>query len=340
MKTDRKNFLRLATLAGASALLPFRKALASPSPSGAAGATGSCVLVPSEVAGPYPLDLTTNPFYFRQDIREGKPGVQMNLRMRILGVDNCLPMQNLQVNIWQNDAGGLYSGYDNALNPGQTGLTYLRGYQITDANGEVEFITILPGWYPGRTCHIHFRVFVSSMYAAISQLTFDHSIKNDIYLANPTLYTKGVDPVAPGSDGSFSDGYAFQLASLTPNPTTGGYDSFLELSIQGAGTVGVGHLERQMAKQFVMGQNFPNPFNEETTIPFTLKFPSDVSIHIWDLSGKKMASILKQGLSAGDHEVPINLNTLGLASAGYACELEVVNLNGTFRDTRMLTVAR
>lgn len=340
MKTDRKNFLRLATLAGASALLPFRKALAAPLMPGTTSPDGSCVLIPTEVAGPYPLDLTTNPFYFRQDIREGKEGVQMNLKMRILGVDNCLPMQNLRVNIWQNDKDGLYSGYDNALNPGQTGLTYLRGYQITDAYGEVEFITILPGWYPGRTCHIHFRVYVSSMYAAISQLTFDHATKNAIYLANPTLYTKGEDPVAPGSDGSFSDGYAFQLASLTPNPVTGGYDAFLELSIQGAGTVGIGHLETQTAKQFILGQNFPNPYTTETTVPFTLRFPSDVTVELWDLAGRKVTSLIKPGLSAGDHQLTISTESLGIAPADYVCQMAVTNVNGTFTDCKMMTVMR
>ena len=60
-------------------------------------------------------------------------------------------MQNVRVNIWHCDKDGLYSGYNT-----ETSLTYLRGYQFTDANGEVEFITIFPGLYTGRTCHIHF----------------------------------------------------------------------------------------------------------------------------------------------------------------------------------------
>ncbi|MEZ4687486.1 MAG: hypothetical protein R3B47_15900 [Bacteroidia bacterium] len=99
-------------------------------------------------------------------------------------------MQSVRVNIWHCNKDGLYSGYDGNNNPGQAGLTYLRGYQMTDANGEVEFITILPGWYNGRICHIHFQVYVSSSYAAISQLTFPIADKNAIYQANSTLYTK------------------------------------------------------------------------------------------------------------------------------------------------------
>jgi hypothetical protein len=132
------------------------------------------------------------------------------------GLDNCEPMQNVRVHIWHCDKDGLYSGYQT-----QQGLTYLRGWQMADANGEVEFITILPGWYPGRVCHIHFQVYVSSMYAAISQLTYDVETKNEIYAANPEFYTKGADPILPSQDDVFADGYDYQIAGLTPNDNTG-----------------------------------------------------------------------------------------------------------------------
>ncbi len=97
----------------------------------------TCTLVPSETAGPFPLDLTANTYYFRQDIREGKAGVPLTVRIKIRGNANCSPMPNVRVNIWHCDKDGLYSGYSQANNAGQAGLTYLRGYQITDANGEV-----------------------------------------------------------------------------------------------------------------------------------------------------------------------------------------------------------
>ena len=76
-------------------------------------------------------------------------------------------MPNVRVNIWHCDKDGNYSGYQS-----QQGLTYLRGYQMADANGEVEFITVFPGWYNGRTCHIHFQVYVSETYAAIFTIDF------------------------------------------------------------------------------------------------------------------------------------------------------------------------
>ena len=130
----------------------------------------NCVLVPSETAGPFPLDLTANEYFFRQDIREDRVGVQMRQKVRIIGAGNCQPMPGVRVNIWHCDRDGNYSGYNT-----EEGLTYCRGYQITDENGECEFITIVPGWYPGRVTHMHFQVHVSTQYSAVSQWTWPHA---------------------------------------------------------------------------------------------------------------------------------------------------------------------
>ncbi|MBK7874059.1 MAG: protocatechuate dioxygenase [Saprospiraceae bacterium] len=192
----RKDFLKTIGLAtGAASILPLRNTLGN--------TPNACTLIPTETAGPFPLDLTANTAFFRQDVRESKTGVQLNLKMKIIGASNCEPMRNVRVNIWHCDKDGLYSGYSQSNNAGQAGLTYLRGYQMTDANGEVNFITIFPGWYTGRICHIHFQVYVSSSYSAISQMTFDIATKNAIYAANPTLYTKGADPLNYNNDNIF-----------------------------------------------------------------------------------------------------------------------------------------
>jgi protocatechuate 3,4-dioxygenase beta subunit len=338
MNNNRRDFIKLAGLAGTASLIPIAKLSAAGNPP---STVGSCVLIPSETAGPFPLDLTTNnPIFFRQDVRETQTGVQLNLKLKIIGVDNCEPMQNLRVNIWHCSKDGLYSGYDENNNPGQKGVTFLRGYQMTNVNGEVEFITIFPGWYSGRVCHIHFQVFVSSSYAAVSQLTFDVAAKNALYAANPTFYPKGADATLPANDNVFSDGYAYQTATLTPNTQTGGYDAYLEVSIKGSGTLGVGHQEKETAKQFILEQNFPNPYSGETTIPFSLTQPSDVSIELWDLSGKKVATIPNKRMNTGEQSVKVNLKTLGLALGSYIYQLEVINSSGTFRQCKMMTSAQ
>lgn len=330
---NKRTFLKTAGLASFASLLPFgRKSLAE------TNATNTCALIPTETAGPFPLDLTTNSFYFRQDVREDKPGVQLNLRLKITGLNNCEPMSNLRVNIWHCDKDGVYSGYSSQ---GSAGQTYLRGYQMTDANGEVEFITIFPGWYNGRICHIHFQVFVSSVYAAVSQLTFDLAAKNAIYTANPTIYTDGIDPLGFDDDNIFSDGYEYQIASLNPNTTTGGYDAYLEVAIQGSGTAtGLGALAPETGGQFTLGQNFPNPYTDETIVPFSLTQLSDVEIELWDLSGKKVAVISQQNMKAGEHKITFNTKSLGIANGNYVYQLQVTNLKGSFRQCKMMTSAQ
>lgn len=333
---NKREFLKAGGLLSLASIMPVAKMLAGKMPNVNAG---TCVLIPSETAGPFPLDLTANSYYFRQDIRENKTGVQLNLRLKIIGDVNCLPMSNLRVNIWHCDKDGLYSGYSQNNNPGQAGLTYLRGYQFTDANGEVEFITIFPGWYSGRICHIHFQVYVSSSYAAVSQLSFDIATKQAIYAANSALYTNGADPMTFANDNVFSNGYTYQLASLTPNTITGGYDAYLEVTIQGSGVTGLGHQEAENAKNFTMEQNYPNPYSDETTIPLTLKLPADVQLEIHDLQGRLLRKMQYPSLSAGKHHLSLSMSQLGLASGNYAYTVQVSNANGVFNDVKLMTTS-
>ena len=325
---NKREFLKTAGILGASSgLVPFGKLFAN-----AKSLPQACVLIPSEVVGPYPtLKLEENAMFLRQDVREDRTGVPLNLRVRVIGIQNCEPMQNVRVNIWHCDKDGNYSGYND-----QTGLTYLRGYQMTNANGEADFLTIFPGWYQGRVCHIHFDVRVSSIYTAVSQLTFPEAPKNALYSSNTSIYTKGPDPVAISSDGLFSDGYQYQLTTLTSNGS-GGYDAYLEVGVNGSGTSGVGYEEQQNAKQFTLGQNYPNPFVDTVTIPFTLKNQSDVSLELWDVNGKRLTTIDKQNLGIGEHEFAVDLRSLGLASGSYIYQLVVRNNDGVFQASKMMT---
>ena len=332
----RKDFLRGLGLAGASTLLPGSKSVARPQSGLSLLGNPVCTLIPSETAGPFPLDLTANSTFFRQDIRENKTGVKLNVKLKIIGVNNCEPMPNLRVNIWHCDKDGLYSGYSQQNNQGQAGLTYLRGYQMTDANGEVNFVTIFPGWYTGRICHIHFQVYVSSVYAAISQLTFPIATKNALYAANSGLYAKGADPLTFSTDNIFSDGYDYQLATLTPNATEG-YDAYLEVAIAGSGTTGLAAHEPETGGQFKLGQNYPNPYFGETTIPFTLSNASDVQLDLFDLAGRKLTEIRKEGLSAGPNTIVVNTASLGLPTGNYVYQLQVENSNGVYRQCKMMT---
>lgn len=334
---NKRDFLKLSGLAGVAAITPTNVfSNVKKETENTLDPTTVCTLIPSETAGPFPLDLTENSFYFRQDIRETQTGVPLKLKLKINGIGNCGVMQNVRVNIWHCSRVGLYSGYSNGMNAGQAGLTYLRGYQYTDVNGEVEFLTAFPGWYNGRICHIHFQVYVSSAYSAVSQLSFDIATKNALYAANPTLYPNGADPLSFSGDNIFSNGYALQLATLTPNATIGGYESYLEVGVQGNGTLGVGHYESENAKQFTLGQNYPNPYSEETTIPLTLKNNSDVDIELWDLNGRNLGSIFNGSLAAGEHKIAFNANSQ-FPTGNYIYQLTLKNEYGVYKDSKMMT---
>jgi protocatechuate 3,4-dioxygenase beta subunit len=333
----RKDFLRGLGLAGVGTALAPQTALAN-NPKAIGGPEACPTLIPSETEGPFPLDLTENTTYFRKAISETKTGTALTVKIRVVGASNCLPMKNVRVNIWHCDKDGLYSGYSASNNAGQAGLTYCRGYQFTDNNGVATFTTIFPGWYTGRICHIHFKITVSTSYAVVSQLTFPIATKNAIYSAAAALYTKGADPMALTADNIFSDGYDSQMATLTA--VTGGYETYLEVTVNGTGTTGVGHLERQTAKHFTMEQNFPNPFTKQTTIPFTLMNSGRVKIDLYDLNGRAVATVLNKDLGVGDHLCPVNFQDLGLAVANYAYQVEVTNSEGKFTDVKMMTAAQ
>jgi hypothetical protein len=328
---NRKDFLRGLGLAGAGSMISG-KMNASPRVLTSGPLPPNCALIPSETAGPFPLDLTENQVFFRQDVREDRTGVIFNQKIKIIGLENCLPMPNVRVNIWHCDKDGNYSGYGN-----QTGKTYLRGYQITDANGEVNFTTIFPGWYNGRICHIHFQAYVSSVYAAISQLTYPIAEKNAIYAAFPSLYTKGADPLSFNNDGIFADGYAYQLATITPNPDTGGYDSYLEVTIQGSGLTALAEAEPETGGQFKLYQNQPNPYNEATSVPFDMLTDGDAYLEIWSLAGTKLTELNKDGLNPGSYMFDLSTVTLGLPATNYVYQLRVENNKGVFRQAKVMT---
>jgi protocatechuate 3,4-dioxygenase beta subunit len=334
----RKDFLKSLGLVGLGSTIIGAKAVAKTNAAPTKLPPNVCTLIPTETAGPFGLDLTTNnaATYFRKDLREDRTGVRLNLKLKIIGANNCLPMGNLQVNIWHCSKDSLYSGYDNPMNVGQAGKTYLRGYQMTDANGIVEFTTIFPSWYNGRITHIHFQVYVNANYAAISQLTFPITTKNRIYTANPTLYPKGADPMTLASDSVFSDGYNYQIATLTPNANVAlGYDAYLEVAIRGSGISKLAEVET--GGQFKLGQNFPNPYRNLTTIPFILTHAAEVQIDLWDVNGKKLATIPYGTLNAGNHAIPLDIKRLGIARQNYVYQLQVTNSNGTYRQCKMMT---
>ncbi|MDZ4746010.1 MAG: T9SS type A sorting domain-containing protein [bacterium] len=346
---NRKEFLKLSGLAGAASVAAAAgvSATALGKPFGDGQETSvqgveECVLIPSETAGPFPLDLSKDLSKFRQDMREDQDGVIHRMKMKIVSTSNCSPITNARVDLWHCNAYGYYSGFRTSGQNGSqdhTGATWLRGIQMTDANGEVNFITIFPGWYPGRTIHMHFQVFLSSVLSVTSQLAYPVAETNALLTSNQPYAVAGPDPTPPSSDGVFADGYAMQTATLVTNTSAGGYDSFLQVAINAPST-GLINLEPETGGQFTLGQNYPNPFTSQTVVPFTLVSTSDVVLDIFDLAGRKVTSLRKSSLPPGPQTLTVNLATLGLADAAYVYQLEVTNNQGDFRQCKVMTRAR
>jgi protocatechuate 3,4-dioxygenase beta subunit len=194
--------------------------------SGAFGA--GCVLVPSETAGPYPLPAALELVgLVRSDIREDKPGVPLTLLLTLVDVNqSCDPIAGAAVYVWHCDKDGAYSGYSSAANGDHLGETFLRGTQVTDADGRVSFTTIYPGWYPGRITHMHFQVYLENNRAvpasATSQIAFPQAMTTAVY--NSALYAeRGQNTTVPGfaADTVFGDGTEFQLATMTGDVAAG-----------------------------------------------------------------------------------------------------------------------
>lgn len=156
--------------------------------------TGTCALTPSQVEGPFYLPLNL----VRQDITEGYPGTETIL---VLGVRDqaCAPVPGAIVDVWHSDYLGDYSSFQGA------GTTQMRGIQTTNQNGLVFFRTMYPGWYPGRTPHIHVKVFMpGSPQALTTQIYFDDFLSTWIYTNIPAYANRGgLSPVNNQTDGFF-----------------------------------------------------------------------------------------------------------------------------------------
>ena len=167
--TRRRTIARLGGLVAASlGAAGLEASLSGPAegagngPAAVASGLLSCVLTPEQTEGPYYVDGEK----VRRDIREGRPGLKLQLRTTVVDASTCKPIKGAAIDVWHCDAGGTYSGVN-----GNTG-TFLRGIQRTDAKGLATFVTVFPGWYQGRTTHIHVKVHLGGTVIHTGQLYF------------------------------------------------------------------------------------------------------------------------------------------------------------------------
>jgi protocatechuate 3,4-dioxygenase beta subunit len=169
--TRRDSLLRLGGFAIAA--IGLRAADAAP----ADAASVACILTPEQTEGPYYIAGEK----FRRNITDGHPGAALLLRTTVVDASTCRPIKNAAVDIWHADAAGIYSGFGS----GTSSRTFMRGIQRTNAKGVAEFRTVYPGWYQGRTVHIHVKVHVGGRDVHTGQLYFNDSLTDRIYRRAP-----------------------------------------------------------------------------------------------------------------------------------------------------------
>jgi protocatechuate 3,4-dioxygenase beta subunit len=202
-----------------------------------AGRRYPCVIRPASTAGPYYVDEKLERSDIRSDPADGsvKEGALLALTLNVYTISNkaCAPLSGALVDLWQCDADGVYS---DAVDPryfNTTGKKFLRGYQVTGDEGRVRFTTIYPGWYPGRTPHIHYKIRspakAPSPYEFIGQLYFNEGTTDRVY-ARPPYAARGKRAVSNLADRIYrADGG--RQSQLLVTPAAQGYEATFDVAV-------------------------------------------------------------------------------------------------------------
>ncbi len=221
-----------------STLIPaLTSTSASPAQSpSATQAALSCIVRPELTIGPYFVDEQLN----RSDIRSEpsdnsvRRGVPLTLAIGVYDVSrsSCNTIEGARVDLWHCDAAGVYSG---VADPGfdTSGQKFLRGYQLTDATGKAHFLTIYPGWYSGRTVHIHFMIRTigadGNTYEFVSQFFFNEAVTDQAHSVQPYV-ARGYRNRLNASDNIYNNGGDQLLLDVTGD-NTNGYAATINLGL-------------------------------------------------------------------------------------------------------------
>ena len=198
--------------------------------------TPACVLTPQQTEGPYFVDERLERIDIRSDPASGtlRQGVPLALTMRIsaIGGTRCEPLRGAIVDVWHCDAAGVYSDVDDASLRSK-GSAFLRGYQVTDANGVVRFATIYPGAYRGRAVHVHFKVrkHGGGVHEFTSQLYFDDALTDRVH-ERPPYGGAGLRRTRNADDGLFRAGGRALILDVRQDDE--GYAGAYDVGLRGA----------------------------------------------------------------------------------------------------------
>ena len=263
----RREAVLLLTMSGAAVLVGCDRGAAAATTDTAGGTAGgttagvstgsvspaiampSCVVRPELTAGPFFVDKQLDRSDIRIEPSTGKvvEGVPLALTINVseVGGGKCTPLAGAMVDLWQCDAHGVYSAVNDRMSgTDSSSQKFLRGYQVTDAKGMAAFTTIYPGWYRGRTVHIHFKIRTPAAAASTgrrdgtydftSQLFFDEALSDRVFAQAP-YSGRGRRDTTNARDGIFrSAGSQLMLAVAPSGPGyAASFDIGLDLSRSG-----------------------------------------------------------------------------------------------------------
>lgn len=182
-----------------------------------------CALTASETEGPFP---TKSPSTLAlTDIRSDRTGVPLTITITIQNKSNtCTGLAGAMVDIWHCDKDGNYSEYGGSgmQSTNYTSVHFLRGRQTTNAEGNVGFMSVFPGWYSGRAPHIHVHVYDGSGKSLlVTQIAFPKDVCDTVYTSAPLYTARGKQDTTNETDNVFRDGVSGELAAVGGAVATG-----------------------------------------------------------------------------------------------------------------------
>jgi protocatechuate 3,4-dioxygenase beta subunit len=211
----------LSSVAGAAAGLfaPWSRAIDA----FAAEAPSGCIVRPEQVAGPFFRERRDQRSDIRLDSASGatQPGAPLDLTFAVSSLDagkGCRPLAGAVVDVWNSGVDGRYME------------TALRGYQLTDRDGIARFRTVFPGWYSGRTVHIHFKVREAAAASRefVSEMYFEDALLDQVH-SRPPYGSRGVREVRNTADSMFRARGKDLMLAVTPRGE--GYAGTFEIAL-------------------------------------------------------------------------------------------------------------
>jgi protocatechuate 3,4-dioxygenase beta subunit len=299
----------------------------------------TCSVTNAETAGPFPT--ITPSSLTSANIISDRTGVPFTINITINNTNaNCAALAGAFVDIWHCDKDGYYSEYGGTAmqTVNYTAVHFLRGRQTTNASGLVSFTSIFPGWYTSRATHIHVHIYnAAGTSLLVTQIAFPEGTGSAVALVNASTangYTKGLTGYTyNSSDNVFSDGVTSELSSVTGSVASG---YVLAHTIYVAGpTLGIESLDFNKNQ---IGQNFPNPFEDTTTIPLFLNASSKVKIEIYDLMGRLISTPINDSFPSGTNNLILDRNKSKLSSGYYIYKVSIENENGVYTENKKMIV--